>query len=230
MTIVRACLGTVSAILLGVVGCGEPGVTNVAPGAPIASQTPAVGGAKATAPAPTATAPATGTTPVPASSSGAASVTAQPSTAGATAHAGTVAPSPVGPAVPVTAGSVALATAGTAVAPATAGVAAPAPAGAAAPTVAGTTAAAGAMAAAGMACPSGFMCVDPSKDFAGVELHDAAGAKIPFGCQENGVMGDLADCVSNPKTACPKLTNPTCAHVFLGGMDVGTVCAQACTP
>jgi hypothetical protein len=77
-----------------------------------------------------------------------------------------------------------------------------------------------------------MMCVDPAKagGFDGLEIQDASGAKIPFGCQKMGEMGAMADCTTDAKAACPSLPNPICGHVFLAGSDVATVCIQPCTP
>ena len=76
------------------------------------------------------------------------------------------------------------------------------------------------------------MCVDPTMApgaIAGIEIKDASGAAIPYACNDGG-MGAPADCLTNVKAACPKLTNPICGHVYLGGSDVATVCIQPCTP
>jgi hypothetical protein len=73
-------------------------------------------------------------------------------------------------------------------------------------------------------CPTGWACNDLSSF--GVVATDGAGKPISFSCG-NGMLVDCKD--ADPKASCGPLTNPVCAHLSVGGMDLIS-CGQRCTP
>jgi hypothetical protein len=127
-------------------------------------------------------------------------------------------------------------TAGSTSTPQAGGMAAAGASGATTP-IAGATGSAGAQAGSGAmtlpACPSGWTCQDPAKPLMDMGITDgmvtdSAGKPIAYACGNGGAV----DCdQSNPKTSCPELSNPFCAHVSIPVLSVDLYsCAQLCTP
>jgi hypothetical protein len=73
-------------------------------------------------------------------------------------------------------------------------------------------------------CPTGFQCTDLS--IIGAVALDGEGKPIAYSCG-NGQLIDCND--ANPKASCAALTDPICAHVKVGGMDLVS-CGQRCAP
>jgi hypothetical protein len=102
--------------------------------------------------------------------------------------------------------------------------AAPSPSGAAGSTPSGAAGEPNAATATPGPCPAGFTCTDISS--VGGTATDGKGNPVMASCG----MGALQDCNdADPKSTCPGLTNPICAHISVAGMNLVS-CGQVCTP
>lgn len=215
------------------IGCANPAVTEVAPGPPIANSASGTAGKAATPPTAATGAAATGMTMTTGSTG-----TGTTGTTGAAASASTGTAG--APAMTATGG--APASTGTAGKPASTGT------GGMTASAAGTTASAGSSAMAGSGgaagsgtmdalapCPTdkGWTCQDPSKPLmdmgiTNATVTDADGKSIAYACGNGGAV--TCD-MSNPKSSCPDLPDPFCAHVSIPDLGVDLYsCAQLCKP
>jgi len=216
------------------IGCANPAVTEVAPGPPIANTGSGTAGKPATPPT-----AATGST-----SMGMTMTTGTTGTSMTTGTTGAAASASTG-----TAGAPATtATAGTSSATGAAGKPASSTGTAGMTAAAGSSASAGSSAMTGSGgaggsgststlapCPTdkGWTCQDPSKPLmdmgiTNATVTDADGKPIAYACGNGGAV----TCeMSNPKSSCPDLPNPFCAHVSIPDLGVDLYsCAQLCQP
>jgi hypothetical protein len=232
MTSMKTWLVLGSVTIASALGCANPAVTEVAPGPPIAHNSTGGGSATTGKPATQPTA-ATGATTATTGTGG----TGTSSTTGAAASASTGTAGT--PAMSGVAGTpAATGAAGTPASMGAGGMMASAGTGASA----GSTAMAGNGGAAGKgvmqalpACPAdkGWTCQDPAKPLmdmgiTNASVTDADGKPIAFACGNGGAV--TCD-MSNPKSSCPDLPDPFCAHVSIPDLGVDLYsCAQLCNP
>jgi hypothetical protein len=208
MTITKALIAIGSVTLSTLIGCANPAVTYIAPVPKAGSGGTSSPAAGSCAPPPAA---GTGSVTPPMPTAGTGSVTPPMPVAGTGTTGGA-------------SGSSVMPQAGT-----SAGMSGP---------VAGTMSVAGAsgagtagmMSVAGMGappapgpCPSGWTCTDLSS--LGATAVDGDGKPITTSCG-NGALTDCKD--ADPKTSCPALSAPFCAHIKVAGMDLVS-CGQHCT-
>ena len=233
MTKLRVWLVVGSAAAMGVLGCGDPGVSQVAPVMAGAAATGTAGTSPVTAGTVGATVPPAGGGGAVAAPAGAGGSVAVAGTSGAAGVAGSAG------AAGSTAGAGSSSQGGAGGSGGSAGSAG----------AAGAAGSAGAGGSAGTGtpemlppCPMGWKCVDPFKQLSDMGadgmVTDAAGKPVATAC---GIDG-LVDCnPADPVASCEKsagdlrvakLSKPFCAHIVTTGLlpvDLYS-CAQLCKP